>query len=184
MNELDARVLLGIAVGEAISADVAARKLAEQRRIWARRQSTSASLERRVEAERRMESLDEVDRWIRVHDWRARGRDGRTLVEERAPDTTPLPAAGWYQDPAGRFELRFWDGDTWTEHVSRAGSQFVDPPVAGVNSSVDDARSSTGVPAGWYQDPAGRFELRYWDGNTWTEHVARSGSQYKDPPVE
>ena len=39
------------------------------------------------------------------------------------------------------------------------------------------------VPAGWYADPAGRFELRYWDGLTWTEHVARAGQQYTDPPV-
>jgi len=39
------------------------------------------------------------------------------------------------------------------------------------------------VPAGWYADPAGRFELRYWDGGTWTEHVSRAGQQYTDPPV-
>jgi hypothetical protein len=55
-----------------------------------------------------------------------------------APAYTPAPAAaaapavaaGWYADPAGRFELRYWDGGTWTEHVSRAGQQFTDPPVA------------------------------------------------------
>jgi hypothetical protein len=49
-----------------------------------------------------------------------------------APDPAPAPAvpAGWYADPAGRFELRYWDGTTWTEHVSRAGQQFTDPPVA------------------------------------------------------
>ncbi len=48
------------------------------------------------------------------------------------PDPAPTPAvpAGWYADPAGRFELRYWDGSTWTEHVSRAGQQFTDPPVA------------------------------------------------------
>jgi hypothetical protein len=39
------------------------------------------------------------------------------------------------------------------------------------------------VPAGWYSDPSGRFELRYWDGGQWTEHVARGGAQYTDPPV-
>lgn len=43
---------------------------------------------------------------------------------------TPAVPAGWYADPAGRFELRYWDGGTWTEHVSRAGQQFTDPPVA------------------------------------------------------
>lgn len=48
------------------------------------------------------------------------------------PAYTPTPAvpAGWYADPAGRFELRYWDGGQWTEHVSRAGQQYTDPPVA------------------------------------------------------
>jgi hypothetical protein len=44
--------------------------------------------------------------------------------------TTPSVPAGWYSDPAGRFELRYWDGTAWTEHVSRAGQQYTDPPVA------------------------------------------------------
>ena len=47
-----------------------------------------------------------------------------------AATATPSVPAGWYADPAGRFELRYWDGGTWTEHVSRAGQQFTDPPVA------------------------------------------------------
>ncbi|MCU1361841.1 MAG: hypothetical protein JWN99_3130 [Ilumatobacteraceae bacterium] len=47
-----------------------------------------------------------------------------------AAAATPAVPAGWYADPAGRFELRYWDGGTWTEHVSRAGQQFTDPPVA------------------------------------------------------
>jgi Protein of unknown function (DUF2510) len=46
------------------------------------------------------------------------------------PAPTPAVPAGWYADPAGRFELRYWDGSTWTEHVSRTGQQFTDPPVA------------------------------------------------------
>ena len=46
-----------------------------------------------------------------------------------APSTPSVPA-GWYADPAGRYELRYWDGGTWTEHVSRAGQQFTDAPVA------------------------------------------------------
>jgi hypothetical protein len=46
------------------------------------------------------------------------------------PAATPQVPAGWYADPAGRFELRYWDGGSWTEHVSRAGQQYTDPPVA------------------------------------------------------
>jgi hypothetical protein len=52
-----------------------------------------------------------------------------------APEPAAEPAAaaapaGWYADPSSRFELRYWDGTTWTEHVSRGGQQFTDPPVA------------------------------------------------------
>lgn len=34
--------------------------------------------------------------------------------------------------------------------------------------------------AGWRPDPTGRHELRYWDGTTWTEHVAHQGAQSTD----
>ncbi len=37
------------------------------------------------------------------------------------------------------------------------------------------------TPANWYPDPMGRFELRYWDGAAWTEHVSTSGQQQTDP---
>jgi hypothetical protein len=43
--------------------------------------------------------------------------------------------------------------------------------------------ATSNAPAGWYPDPAGRYELRYWDGGQWTEHVSRGGQQYTDPPV-
>jgi hypothetical protein len=36
-------------------------------------------------------------------------------------------------------------------------------------------------PAGWYPDPTGRADQRYWDGNAWTDHVARAGVQGTDP---
>ena len=45
------------------------------------------------------------------------------------------------------------------------------------------AASAGGAPAGWYADPSGRFDLRYWDGGQWTEHVSRAGQQFTDPPV-
>lgn len=38
------------------------------------------------------------------------------------------------------------------------------------------------VPANWYKDPSGRFEMRYWNGSAWTEHVATAGKQSIDPP--
>lgn len=37
------------------------------------------------------------------------------------------------------------------------------------------------TPANWYPDPMGRHQLRYWDGNAWTEHVTTNGVQGVDP---
>jgi hypothetical protein len=35
--------------------------------------------------------------------------------------------AGWFADPGRRHELRYWDGQRWTEHASDRGIQDVDP---------------------------------------------------------
>lgn len=51
-------------------------------------------------------------------------------VQQTAASSAATAPAGWYADPSGRFELRYWDGSQWTEHVSRAGQQYTDPPVA------------------------------------------------------
>jgi uncharacterized protein YxjI len=53
-------------------------------------------------------------------------------------------------------------------------------------SSVDP-QAATGAPGqhpqGWYPDPFGRHETRWWDGARWTEHVASHGRQAVDPPT-
>lgn len=40
------------------------------------------------------------------------------------------PPADWYADPLGRYEKRYWDGASWTEHVTSNGAPAVDPPLA------------------------------------------------------
>lgn len=35
--------------------------------------------------------------------------------------------AGWQSDPTGRFELRWWSGDTWTPHVMAREYRTMDP---------------------------------------------------------
>ena len=45
-----------------------------------------------------------------------------------------MTTAGWYPDPVGRHEQRYWDGAAWTTIVAAAGSTFDEaqgpPPVA------------------------------------------------------
>lgn len=62
----------------------------------------------------------------------------RDLAPTEAPTSTPPSAerperpgwhvpAGWYADPVGRAEQRWWDGFTWTHHVANAGAVGIDP---------------------------------------------------------
>jgi uncharacterized protein YxjI len=67
-------------------------------------------------------------------------------MPETTPDTTAEGSgehsAGWYPDPAGRHESRWWDGSRWTEHVASHGRQGTDELTEGghipaVNRSTD-----------------------------------------------
>ena len=71
---------------------------------------------------------------------------------------------------------------TWgaTTATTSASTPVVTSPV---NTSVASSVGDAAAPANWYPDPAGRFELRYWNGSAWTEHVSRNGQQSIDPPV-
>ncbi len=71
---------------------------------------------------------------------------------------------------------------TWS---STTASTAASTPVvtSAVNTSVASSVGDAAAPANWYADPAGRYELRYWNGSAWTEHVSRNGQQSVDPPV-
>ncbi len=43
------------------------------------------------------------------------------------PTSVPAYTPGWYPDPAGRYELRFFNGHAWTADVSSRGARYVDP---------------------------------------------------------
>ncbi len=52
--------------------------------------------------------------------------------------------AGWHRDPSGRHELRFWDGDAWTEHVVDEGIPGLDHPTR--SGRAPDGVKSTPAP--------------------------------------
>lgn len=63
-------------------------------------------------------------------------------------------APGWFSDPFGRYEHRYWDGAQWTEHVGSRGQQTIDPPVVmpPAGGALQEAQSS--APLRSSQTPA------------------------------
>jgi hypothetical protein len=112
-----------------------------------------------------------------------------------AEELTKRSANGWEV-----VQITF-DGAAWFHaFIRHAGSVPVGPhakaeelqpavpastpatPVATASSPSSAATGATpNVPADWHKDPSGRFELRYWNGTAWTEHVATGGKQSIDP---
>lgn len=94
-------------------------------------------------------------------------------AEEPAGEPAPEPAVS---EPVESTATPF-------SATESASGYAVSEPAASEPATETTAAAAGAAPAGWYADPSGRFELRYWDGGQWTEHVSRSGQQYTDPPV-
>jgi hypothetical protein len=83
--------------------------------------------------------------------------DGRYCAFLRRPMNSSLPSSGVVSNPSAS--------------------------IATATTATSASTTSAVAPAAWYPDPSKRFELRYWDGAEWTEHVARGGQQFTDQPV-
>lgn len=110
-----------------------------------------------------------------------------SVVEEAPAVAEP---AGWATAPEQASEAPAAAAETVDTSIADLAAQVSAPepviPVAAaepVAEPVVAPAAESAVPAGWYADPSGRFELRYWDGAAWTEHVSRAGQQFTDPPV-
>jgi len=110
-------------------------------------------------------------------------------VVEATPAAVDEPA-GWANAPEQAIETPVLAADTADTSIGDLAAQVSTPepviPVATPEPVVEPVvapAAESAVPAGWYADPSGRFELRYWDGAAWTEHVSRAGQQFTDPPV-
>ncbi len=126
------------------------------------------------------------------------------VVETPAPDPTPTTAgvvsdvdaidvpAGWGSEPEAVTEP-MPSVEALAAQVTEPEPAAAEPapyiatataePAAAPEPVSEPAPVESTVPAGWYADPSGRYELRYWDGTAWTEHVSRAGQQFTDPPV-
>jgi putative membrane protein len=56
------------------------------------------------------------------------------------------------------------------------------PEVTQGQPAPPSASESTPPPPGWFADPSGRHQWRYWDDTTWGPHVADDGVGAVDPP--
>ena len=74
-----------------------------------------------------------------------------------------MAAAGWFADPAGRHEVRFYDGTAWTDQVADNGLRSQEPlstayaphqAYAGSAPSVDVARPIVVSAGPRYRGPA------------------------------
>jgi uncharacterized protein YxjI len=75
-------------------------------------------------------------------------------------DSRPPTPPGWFPDPVGRHEQRYWDGVQWTEHVASHGRQSVDPVsgpqnVPTVSHTPDKIQQQVQQRAGVVDAPAG-----------------------------
>jgi hypothetical protein len=62
--------------------------------------------------------------------------------ERAMPERQPQ----WYPDPTLRNELRYWDGQAWTDQVSWNGAQTTDPFEPDVTPHY---RYKSGIRSGW-----------------------------------
>ena len=122
-------------------------------------------------------------------------RDDRGEASEPAGWGTAPEAAPKAAEPTFGAAGNVWERG----EQNQQGQPSYGSPSGGYSDSVSTGRdygsgainttsapvpsSAPTIPMGWYSDPSGRYELRYWDGNGWTEHVSRAGQQYTDPPV-
>ncbi len=85
---------------------------------------------RRARAEFRDRGTAEADALVEELTALSRSAREQGRPAPAGPDPADVPS-GWYPDPAGRHELRYWLQGRWTEQVSDAGrrsSEAATPP--------------------------------------------------------
>ncbi len=67
---------------------------------------------------------------------------------QRVSDRPTATPAGWFPDPLGRYDHRWFNGSAWTADVSVDGGRFVDPsPFSGPVSPADPTATAPTRPS-------------------------------------
>lgn len=89
-------------------------------------------------------------------------------------------AAGWYNDPYGRFQQRYWDGQEWTGRVATNGVAQEDP--MGASTVVPFAIPSTAYTTPADPDPEGDVDGTGASGNAVTRFLDGMGDDARERP--
>lgn len=104
------------------------------------------------------------------------------------PQSAPT---GWYTDPQNPDQERWWDGKHWTINAKRKDGAPPNPPIMreGLWWEGLDWYSQASLNAGaaghggWYIDPSGEAELRWWDGGQWLDYTtSKEAAAMERPP--
>jgi hypothetical protein len=79
------------------------------------------------------------------------------LLWRRPSLEEPALEAGWYPDPLGQDDLRFWEGAEWTDQTRSLYFHEPEPEPP--------------PEPGWYLDPMDAGSLRLWDGAQWVDEA-------------
>jgi hypothetical protein len=63
-----------------------------------------------------------------------------------SPHPQPPPLFGWYPDPTGRHEERYWDGRHWSDRVADNSVRSDDPLHGDPDAPVVEASIGADVP--------------------------------------
>lgn len=84
-----------------------------------------------------------------------RARHAEEMTNENSRSEMADLPAGWYIDPSGQGDARYWNGTSWTATVSRGGQTLnvvIDPahagvpPIAGTEVHLPTPVSTTATP--------------------------------------
>jgi heat shock protein HtpX len=77
---------------------------------------------------------------------------------------------------AARSQMRSGPGPGRAPLIPGAGEAQVPLPLQG-----QPHPAVTPNPAGWFHDPTGAYELRWWDGHHWSDHASNGGAVVHSP---
>jgi hypothetical protein len=81
----------------------------------------------------------------------------------------------WQPDPEGRYEYRWWDGQSWTDQVSHQG-QLGRAPLGGTPAATHTAQTSSSQASGAGLSISGKNVLAFSSSLDWNIERVKGGS--------